>query len=145
MEAIPLEVLVGRVWVWEYRGEGGIGAEALAAAGIPEGMERLLIKTSNSQLWQRPGFQAEFVYLNPEAARWLVGHGVRLVGFDYLSVEEFTAKTATTHLALLGEGVVILEGLDLSGIAEGEFTLVCLPLKVKDGDGAPARAVLIED
>jgi arylformamidase len=145
MEDVPLEVLVGRAWVWEYGGEGGIDAEALAAAGIPEGTERLLIRTSNSQLWQRRGFQAEFVYLKPEAARWLVGRGVRLVGFDYLSVEEFGAKTATTHLTLLGAGVVILEGLDLAGIAEGEYTLVCLPMKIKDGDGAPARAVLIED
>jgi len=75
----------------------------------------------------------------------LMTRRVRLVGFDYLSVEEFGAEKATTHLTLLGAGVVILEGLDLSGIAEGEYTLVCLPLKLEHGDGAPARAVLIAD
>lgn len=143
-DTLPLEIFIGKAWVCEFNGEGGIGAAELSASGIPPDTERLLLKTRNSQLWQRPGFQQDYAYLAPDGARWLVEQGVRLVGIDYLSIEKFNASPATTHLTLLGAGVPIIEGLDLSSVTPGEYTLICLPLRVKDGDGAPARAVLIE-
>jgi arylformamidase len=77
-------------------------------------------------------------------ARALVEAGVKLVGIDYLSVEKFDTTDFATHITLLSHGVVIVEGLDLSGVAEGMYELICLPLKIAGGlgDGAPARAIL---
>jgi arylformamidase len=73
-----------------------------------------------------------------------VDHKIKLVGIDYLSISPYK-KSRPTHEVLLGAGVVIVEGLDLSGVSAGKYTLCCLPLKLKGADGAPARAVLIEN
>ena len=80
-----------------------------------------------------------------EVGSWAaISRGVRLVGIDYLSVEEFGSKHFETHRVLLSNRVVILEGLDLRAVAPGRYELICLPLKIAagSGDGAPARAVL---
>jgi arylformamidase len=69
---------------------------------------------------------------------------VKLVGIDYLSVERFKSENFETHLILLSNGVVILEGVDLRNVPAGRYELICLPLRIAggSGDGAPARAVL---
>jgi arylformamidase len=77
--------------------------------------------------------------LDEAAARALVGQGVRLVGVDVISVGDYEA-----HRVLLGAGVVVLEGLDLTAVEPGSYELYCLPLKLVGSDGAPARAVLIK-
>ena len=147
-EAIALEALVGPVWVADCTGvtEGeGITVGVLEELPWEGQPERVLLKTRNSALWQRDYFQPRYVFLAPEAGRWLVGRGVRSVGIDYLSIEKFGRPAPEAHLALLSAGVVIMEGLDLSEV-EGNrtYTLACLPLRVLGIDGAPARAVLIE-
>jgi arylformamidase len=83
------------------------------------------------------------VAITPDGARWLVEHGIRLVGIDYLSVAPFDSP-APTHRELLGAGVIAVEGLDLSQIAPGFYQFVCLPLRIEGSDGAPARAILID-
>ena len=88
-------------------------------------------------------FESDFVSLTKDAASWLVNKGVRLVGVDYLSIEAFDAEDLEVHRTLLEQGVAILEGLNLSQVPEGRYQLICLPLKVQDGDGAPARVVLM--
>jgi arylformamidase len=86
------------------------------------------------------------VAVAPDAARWLVDRGVRLVGIDYLSIEAYDpAGAAPTHTTLLGAGVVVVEGLDLRGVVPGAYTLMCLPLKLLGADGAPARVLLAAD
>ena len=65
-----------------------------------------------------------------------------MVGIDYLSVEQFKKAGAPAHRALLGSGVVIIEGLNLSDAEAGAYEMYCLPLRIKDADGAPARVVL---
>ncbi len=111
-----------------------------------ENVERVLFKTRNSAFWNEPekGFRTDFTYIAPEAARILVGNGVKLVGIDYLSVEQFGAKSFDTHITLLEAEVVIIEGLDLRQVPEGDYELFCLPLKFDGGtgDGAPARTIL---
>ena len=74
----------------------------------------------------------------------MVDRGIRLVGIDYLSVEQFNSKSFTTHEILLSNGVIIIEGLDLRQVPAGIYELICLPLKIAEGsgDGAPARVVL---
>lgn len=134
VESLPLEVLVGPAEVVDATGlEREVGEDF----PFPSGVERLLLKTRNSELWAREAFAEDAVALSPGAARCLVELGVRLVGIDYLSVggEE-------VHRTLLDAGVVVLEGLDLRGVEPGAYRLLCLPLKLVGADGAPARAIL---
>jgi arylformamidase len=144
LDELPLDVLIGRARVVDVGDARVIDAGVLAGFDL-RGVERLLFKTRNSRLWQEArGFVRDFVYIEADAAERLVGMGVRLVGIDYLSVEKFDFDEPRTHYALLRNKVVVVEGLDLSGVAAGDYELICLPLKVKDGDGAPARVVLRE-
>ena len=104
---------------------------------------RVLLRTPNSALWNSPdGFHSDYTYLTEGRARFLVEQGVKVVGVDYLSVEQFKKPGAPAHHALLGDGVVIIEGLNLSEAEAGQYEMYCLPLRVTDADGAPARVVL---
>jgi len=119
--------------------------KAITAADLKEAeVDILLLKTKNSELWNYGEFRKDYVYLEESAARWAVDHHLKTLGIDYLSVGSFEAGEGV-HQILLGNGVTAIEGLDLRGIEPGKYTLACLPLKIKDGDGAPARAFLIKD
>ena len=146
VDQMPLEVLIGPVTVCGIPGVDKVSGADLAALDLPAGIQRLLIRTRNSALWaeQAPDFTETYVALAPDAAQWIVDAGIRLVGVDYLSVEIFGAPEPLTHRALLGAGVVIVEGLDLHQIGPGQYQLACLPLKLVGADGAPARAVLYD-
>lgn len=140
LDAVPLPLLMGRALVADLRGARQLGERELA--GLPlAGEERLLLKTDNSRLWREAGFRPDFVPLTPDGARFLVEAGIRLAGIDYLSMERFGGD-GSVHRELLGAGVVILEGLDLSGVEQGVYELICLPLRIPGADGAPARAIL---
>lgn len=144
LDQLPLEVLIGPARVVDVGEARAIDAGVLAGCAL-NGARRVLFKTRNSQLWQAPHeFHREFVYLETDAAEMLVRRGVQLVGIDYLSVEKFDFDAPTTHWALLRHNVIIVEGLDLRAVAPGDYELICLPLKIKDGDGGPARVVLRE-
>ena len=140
-ELLPLDVLIGPAVVADARGApGDIDAAALAALEVPAGTERLLLRTRNEGLWDR-AFTRDYVGVAEDAARELVRRGVRLVGIDYLSIAP-SGDPAPTHRVLLEAGVVIVEGLDLREAPPGRYDLVCLPLRIAGGDGAPARALL---
>lgn len=142
VDALPLDVLIGRARVVEIDGpRRGIEAADLAGAGLA-GQTRVLLKTGNSSLWQSSEFHDDFAFLDESGARWLLDHGVRLVGIDYLSIEQFKRPGAPVHHMLLEAGVVIVEGLDLSRVAPGNYDMYCLPLDIAGADGAPARVVL---
>ena len=140
---ISLHTLIGPAQVLEFLGIKRITREVLASVDL-EHTERVLFKTSNSSLWAKEGFQKDFTYLDAEAAALLVEVGVQLVGVDYLSVEQFAAHDPATHRTLLEAGIVIVEGLNLSGIRPGHYDFICLPLLIEGGDGSPCRAILIE-
>lgn len=145
---LPLDVMIGEATVSDLRGLAGpIGPDELAGLSLRRGVTRLLLRTDNSALWAADlhGFPDGYVSLSAEGARWLVDSGIRLIGIDFLSIEARGAPGHPTHRTLLEAGVVILEGLDLSEVEPGEYTLVCFPLKIAGGDGAPTRAVLLED
>jgi arylformamidase len=146
VDQLDLNVLYGPARVVDMaRVEKAITAHDLEHAKLPKRTVRILFKTRNSDLWERYGFQKDFVAFAWDAAQWIVDRGIRLVGIDDLSAESFGVSEPKTHRILLGAGVIIVEGLDLRDIAPGNYTLACLPLKIKNGDGGPARAVLIED
>lgn len=104
----------------------------------------ILCKTSNSDLWDLGEFRKDYVYLEEDAAQWAVDNGVKTLGIDYLSIASFEGGAAV-HKILLGGGVTVIEGLDFRNIKPKKYTLACLPLKIIEGDGAPARAILIEE
>ncbi|MGH8907300.1 MAG: cyclase family protein [Egibacteraceae bacterium] len=137
VEMLPLDAMLGPAWVIDATGH----TRDLDRVDIPEGAERVLLKTDNSRLWDLDRFSPDFIGLTPRAAELLVARGVRLVGIDYLSIAP-AADPAPTHLVLLGAGVVILEGLDLRGVEPGAYELRCLPLLIPGADGAPARVIL---
>lgn len=144
VDELPLDAMIGPCVVRRFSDPYEVTAEYLEAANIPEGAQRLLLATPNADLWELPGFTFEYTGLSLSGAHWCVQRGIRLVGIDYLSIERSDSPNAFgTHLTLLGAGVVILEGLDLRGIPEGEYNLVCLPIKLQGGNGAWARAVLL--
>lgn len=140
-DALALDMLIGRARVVDLPRRGGISADDLAAAGLREDL-RVLFKTPNSALWNGGGFRQDYTHLSEGGARYLVDQGFKLVGIDYLSVEEFKKAGAPAHRALLSAGVVIIEGLNLSDVEPGMYELYCLPLRVAGSDGAPARVVL---
>jgi arylformamidase len=147
VESLSIDILTGNALVIELPDACGvIDACVVTAAGIAPGTQRVLFKTRNSHYWAEnvADFQTGFVGVLADGAEQLVKLGVRLVGIDYLSISPYK-NSRPTHEALLKAGVVIVEGLDLSQVPAGEYLLVCLPLKLKDSDGAPARAVLIKE
>jgi arylformamidase len=143
IDALSLEALLGPARVIRVPDEvAEIDSDFLAACDLDQ-VQRVLFHTRNSSFWKE-GFRKDYTHLLPEAAQILVDRGVRLVGTDYLSIEKFHSGHHRTHLALLSNNVVIVEGLNLSDVAAGDYELICLPLKIADGagDGAPARVVL---
>jgi arylformamidase len=141
LDALALDVLVGPARVCEVAPAPHVDATHLSAHDL-SGVQRLLLKTPNSARWRAGRFFPDFAALTPAAAQLLVALGVRLVGVDGLSVDPFGAAGAPAHHILLDAGVIILEGLDLSAVPPGAYQLLCLPLKIRDGDGAPARVLL---
>jgi arylformamidase len=140
-DELALDLLIGRARVVDMPRRGGITAGDLAAAGLREDL-RVLLKTPNSALWNGTAFKQDYTYLAEDAARYLVSQGVKVVGIDYLSVEQFKKPGAPAHRALLSEGVIVIEGLNLSDAEPGMYEMYCLPLRIAGADGAPARVVL---
>lgn len=142
VDALPLDLLIGRTRVIDVRVRGGITEAHLSSAGLREDL-RVLLRTPNSGLWKtHDGFHEDYTYLAESGARYLVAQGVKVVGIDYLSVEQFHKAGAPAHHALLGNGVIIIEALDLSEAEPGQYEMYCLPLSIQGSDGAPARVVL---
>lgn len=167
VDALALGDLVGPCTVAHVPGTALVTAANLEALALPVGTCRLLLRTDNSRARPMDGpagnapagagpgggtpghpasetFRRDFCALAEDAARWIVARGIRLVGMDYLSVEAYCpGGDHAVHRTLLQAGVVVLEGLDLGAVPPGEYTLVCLPLRLAGLEGAPARAILL--
>ena len=142
LDEMPLSATMGEARVIEIVGPREITAQELRKHE-PQPGERLLFRTSNSvRCWDADGFVEDFVGVSEEAAVFLAESGVRTVGVDYLSVGGYRADGARIHKILLQAGIWIIEGLDLSAVAGGQYEMICLPVKIHGSDGAPARAIL---
>ncbi len=142
IDRMPLDATVGRARVLEFPTAAAIGPAELEPYAIEAG-ERILLKTSNSRrCWRTDEFIADFVAVTPDGARYLAARGIRAIGIDYISIGADGEDGDEAHRALMAAGVWIIEGLDLSAVEPGDYELICLPLKVLDGDGAPARAIV---
>ena len=144
IESIGLEQLVGAADVVEIEGDA-VTAATLESAGIPTDCRRLLLKTANSARWAAGwgDFDTEYVSLAPDAAAWAADRGLRLVGIDHLSIQQW-GNDGETHRILMRAGVAILEGLNLASIAPGRYTLVAAPVRLVGIEAAPVRALLLE-
>lgn len=107
--------------------------------------DAVLFKTGNSRSGRcRSGtFSEAFVHLSAEAAGHLVRCEVRLVGIDYVTIERFGDDRFPSHHTLLGHGIFVLEGIDLTEVPVGRYTLFCLPLRIKGAEASPVRAILV--
>lgn len=143
IDDIGPEVLLGPARLLQLPEVHHIDRNLLAALEL-KGVERLLLGTRNSALLKRKQFEQDYAFISEDAARYLVDIGIKLVGIDYLSVDQYQNENRPAHYILLGAGVVIVETLDVTGVPPGDYELLCLPLKIKGGDGAPARVFLRE-
>lgn len=142
LETMPLEVGVGSARVIPISNPEVVTAKELAKHHIRKG-ERILLKTKNSvRALKQKRFSKKFVYVETEAAEFLAERRILLLGVDYLSVAGYKKNSAAVHRVLLGAGIWIVEGLDLSKAPPGRCELLCLPLRILESDGAPARAIL---
>ncbi len=140
IDQLPLERFIGPALVCAVETERYITKEHVAGIRL-EGATRVLFKTRNSGLLHQREYDPDFAAFSVEAAQALVEQGVELVGLDYLSVAH-ADQQVPVHRAFLDHGVVLLEGIDLSEVTPGRYELMCLPIPLRDSDGAPCRAVL---
>lgn len=144
VESMRLDVLIGPALLVRFPDDVmSITAAHLAAVPL-DSVERVLFATRNSGFNREREFRPDYTFVAPDAAELLVRRGVKLVGVDYLSIEQFHSGHHRTHKTLLGAGAIIIEGLSLSAPPAGMYELICLPLLLPGLDGAPARAVLRE-
>jgi arylformamidase len=143
VDTLSLDVLMGPAML--VRVEDDVMAVTKEHLQLHElkGHERVLIKTRNSRYIREREFHNDYTYLAPDGAAYLASLGVKLVGVDYFSVEQFHSGHHQTHRTLLERGIIIVEGLDLSEPPMGPYELRVLPLRLAGLDGAPARAVLV--
>lgn len=142
IDQMPLSTMIGRAKVIHIQDPNVIKKGELQRHNISKG-DRILFRTKNSdRRWDELPFLEKFVYLETDAAEYLAETGVRLVGIDYLSVSGYKMNDEEVHNALLGAGIWIIEGLDLSQAEEGDYNMICMPVKIKGSDGAPARVAI---
>jgi len=142
LDKMPLDATIGPARVIEIKDKEAVKVEEIANQRIKPG-ERILFKTRNSKnAWKSDDFEKNFIYISKEAAVFLAKAKVMTVGIDYLSVGGFFKDGKETHDALLSAGIWVIEGLNLAKIKPGKYELNCLPIKVLNSDGAPARALL---
>jgi arylformamidase len=144
VDKMKLDVLIGPALLVRFPDDVmSISAAHLDAVDL-NGVERVLFATRNSRFNRDVDFHKDYTYVAPDAAELLVKKGVKLVGVDYLSIEQFKSGHHKTHKTLLGADIIIIEGLSLDAVPPGRYELICLPLSLPGLDGAPARAVLRE-
>jgi arylformamidase len=137
--SVSLHHYLGRCRVLECFGDGALTREWFASQDLV-GAERVLVRT-RSQHETNP-FIDGFSFLAPDAAQFLTEQGLVLFGIDTPSVDAMDSKTLQSHNHLLRGQIAILEGLDLTGVPLGEYELIALPLKFKELDASPVRAIL---
>ena len=142
---ISFDKLIGKCYVLELRAIRSITSKDLEQAEIPLNCEKILLKTDNQFYWEQEiqDFQEDFCSIDSTGAQWIVDRGIHLIGIDYLSIQRYH-DGPETHQILLNNEVVIVETLNLEAVSTGWFNLICLPINLKNLEGAPVRAILEE-
>ena len=138
---VPLEFLMGDAQVLHVLAYDAVPAETVTHFGkLPE---RILFFTGQPERWTE--FPEDFTALTPELIHALSERGVKVVGTDSPSVDTFNSKDLPVHRACAETGMYIVEGLNLQGVDEGRYRLICLPLNLPEADASPVRAILTRD
>jgi len=142
MEQMPIDATIGPARVIPISDPTAIRRGELEQHDLQPG-ERILLKTGNSaRSWNSDAFDEDYIFIARDAAQYMAERRIKTVGVDYLSVGGFHQDMVETHQTILGAGIWVVEGLNLSAVEPGDYELVCLPLKLVGSDGSPARAVL---
>ena len=141
VDQLPLEILVGKARVLDVPGVETIERKDLEKADLRDDI-RLLLKTRRSSPSRGDSRHDDSVAMSEDAAKYLVQAGIKLVGFDDLSIDARGSSELKAHQVLLGAGVIVVEGLDLTQVEPGDYDMTCLPLRLVAAEGAPARVVL---
>lgn len=142
LDTLPLDAVIGPCRVIEIKDTDSVKSAELRNHKLRKG-ERILLKTRNSRrAWWTEEFDKKFVHISADGARFLVESGIRTIGIDYLSVGGFERDGVECHQIILGAKIWIIEGLNFTKVRPGHYHLICLPVKIQNSDGAPARAIL---
>ena len=142
LDTVPFDAVIGPCRIIEMKDTDSVKTEELKKHNLRKG-ERILLKTRNSKRqWWDEGFDTRFIHISKDAAQHMVERDIRTIGIDYLSVGGYERDGVECHQVLLGAGVWIIEGLNLTKVKPGKYDLICLPVKIRNSDGAPARAIL---
>jgi Predicted metal-dependent hydrolase len=144
-DEMPMEHWIGKVLVVDATSADKC-VQDTDLEGIPlENYKRILLKTKNSlDYYKRPEFSPDFIYLDKSACELFVKKGIKTVGLDYITVDPHGSSDFPAHKTLLYNDVCIIECINLENVDPGEYFLMCLPLKLKGTDGAPARVMLLK-
>lgn len=137
---IPIQSLLGPARVVSLLNKQNISIAELVDLPLA-GVERMLFRTRSAET-EKGRIGSDFASLTEDAADFLIRQGVVLVGTDSPSVDAFANASLPVHKKLLSRSVTILEGLRLSEVPDGDYELICLPLKLQGADGSPVRAIL---
>jgi arylformamidase len=143
LDEYPVEEWIFQAHVVNIEDKEAVHRAELAALEILPG-EALLFKTRNSSSdkYLNGIFDENYIYISLDAAEFIVEKQVGLVGIDYNNVDKYEDYEFPVHRKILGNGIRIVESINLNAVEPGRYTLVCLPLKIKGAEGAPARAFL---
>jgi arylformamidase len=149
IDAVPLDRYIGEALTIDVSDRGpGISASDLEqhSSEVKAGDIVLLYTGTSNRQSSTTQVQTDFSYLEPSGAQWIVDQGVKCVGIDSFSMENYGFKKGLSHEKLLSNGVGIIEGLnsELQQFVGKRAFLVCLPLPLNGIDGSPARAVLFD-
>ena len=144
IDAMPLDTIIGTARIIETKDPESIKTEELVIHDIQPG-ERILFKTRNSyECYKQEGFVKDYVYISTEAAKYLAERKVSVVGIDYYAIGSFydTENLKTVHKIFADCGIWVLEAINLSAVKPGVYEIICLPIKLENGDAGPARAII---
>ena len=141
VDQIPPDYFIGKARVCEILAQSMITVTDLQERLIQKG-EIILLKTQNSHLITSSEFQTHYTYLTTDAIQYLADRQIKVLGFDYLSVDSYQNNNYQGHKILLSNNIFIIEGLNLSAIKPGEYEMIGLPLNIKNGNGSPIRVLL---
>jgi len=142
LDLVPFDAVIGPCRVIEIKDADSVKSSELRKHKLRKG-ERVLLKTRNSRRpWWTEPFDKKFVHISADGARHLAECGIRTIGIDYLSVGGYERDGVECHQIILGAGIWIIEGLNFTKVRPGRYEMICLPVKIHNSDGAPARAIL---
>ena len=152
IETMDVEKLIGPAWIADVRPiEPRVLIEPQHLGAVAEKFkpgESLLICTGWSDYYGQEKYREQLPRISEELAHWCVGKKVRMLGVEPPSVADINNidELTTIHKTLFKGGVIVVEGLaNLTSVSKPQVTFIALPLKIAGGDGAPVRAVAIED